>query len=1491
KESLNVTFDETPPPSKKSPLVNDDLDEEDAIKIVKKKNLENDIVDETLEIDKIVNIKESRNHPLENVIGNLNQRTFRSQAQNQRTTWVFKNKLDENGIVSQNEARLVAQGYNQQEGVDYYETYALVARHESIRILLAYYCALDFKLFQMDVKSAFLNGFINEKVYVAQPLGFINFEKPDHVYKLKKALYGLKQAPKAWNNRDAHLDYLRHLKESVETIRNIVEEAKVLRPLDSLIVYACRVNRCTDASRSQPRSNTKKNRISLAKGVNKMQVEEQPRTNKSHLRTTNRVDSSSRPKHTVVQIVLWYLDSGCSKHMTGDRSRLMNFMKKFIGIVRFGNDHFGAIMGYGDYVIGDSVISRHRRLNHLNFGTINDLARKDLVRGLPRLKFKKDHLFSACQLGKSKKHTHKPKTENTNLEVLNTLYMDLCGPMRVQTINGKKYILVIVDDYSRFTWVKIFRSKDETLKVIIKFLQQIQACLNKTLRYIRIDNGTKFVNKALTEYYERVGIFHQKTVPRTPQQNEVVGRQNRTLVEAVQTKLIFTKAPMFLWAEVVATACYTQNRSLIDTRHNKTPYELVHNKKPNLTFFSVFGALCYPTNDNEDLGKLQPTTDIGIFVGYAPSMKGYRIYNKRTRRIMETIHVQFDELAEPIAPMHLGTGPALILLTLGQISWLPMFDEYLEPHRVERPVSPALAVQVPVNSASTPSSTTIDQDAPSLSISPSSLALQSPSLHQGVTVESILMKDNPVAPIDNNPFINVFAPKPSSDASSSGDVSSTESTYVSQTLHHLSKWSKDHPLDNVIGNPCRPISTRKQLANDAFCDVLKNKARLVAKGYRQEEGIDFEESFAPVARIKAIRIFITNATSSSGMKFRMDSCNPVDTPMVDQLKLDEDPLGIPVDQTQFCSMVGSLMYLTSSIPDLVFAVCMCARLSARGYICQSITKRAVRISTLASWYEEYVSDNTETSSRRRKGVMDGPPISFGVQVKSSSNLDTMADVNVNAPANQAPTMAPPTHKKNLAQHTHGKKKATLIVILSIRFTKLIIYYLQSNHKFYPRLDSSLHLPNEEPVLGYLKFSAREPNEKSLGCLFLINLSLLTFKTGDMVMFMDWFCKRQRITELTPQDLEGPSFELVKVFHPNVIHLQYQMEECYTLLTDSVDDSIIRHNVRKPLPLGGPPGQVTIQSEFFFNKDLEYLRYASKGSRPTLSISRMKEAYYPDVGLEIEVFSMYGYDYMKKIVLRRADLNEHIIAERDFKYLYPSDFENLYLLNLQGHLNHLPPKDKKILTTAVNLWTRHLMIMRFNEIHKFSDDTLHQINEALDYQVKEFKEMVSVTIQQDTSSIPPMTTPIIDLTSRSDSLNAIKAPLRNHFRDLQEADMKEILHQQMWETNSYKAHEDHMMLYEALEKSMNRDHTDELLKDLAEAHKKKKKRRNSLKTPHGSPPHQPPPPPPPAGPSGTSRYPGASRSSKVPPPPLPPPSNNQEGQSHGSTAPSSSKTAA
>ncbi|GJX60818.1 integrase, catalytic region, zinc finger, CCHC-type containing protein, partial [Tanacetum coccineum] len=372
--------------------------------------------------------------------------------------------------------------------------------------------------------------------------------------------------------------------------------------------------------------------------------------------------------------------------------------------------------------------------------------------------------------------------------------------------------------------------------------------------------------------------------PRTPQQNRVVERWNRTLVEAARTMLIFSKALMFLWAEAVATACYTQNRSLIHTLHNKTPYELVHDKKPDLTFFLIFGALCYPTHNSEDFGKLQPIADIGIFISYVPSRKGYRIYNKRTRRIIEIIHVQFDELTEHMAPVQLSTGPASTFLMPGQISsglvqnpvpaapyvppinkeleilFQPMFDEYLEPTRVERSVSPALTVSVLVTSAGTPSSTTIDQDTPSLSHSPSSLALQSPSLHQGVAAESTLMEDNPFPPVDNDPFVNVFALEPSSKASSSGDLVQQN---LLMSLKHFNISKNGAKITRII------LFIYK-VKLDEYGDVLKKKARLVAKGYRQEEGIDFEESFTPFARIEAILIFIANAASKNMTIYQMD---------------------------------------------------------------------------------------------------------------------------------------------------------------------------------------------------------------------------------------------------------------------------------------------------------------------------------------------------------------------------------------------------------------------------------------------------------------------------------------------------------------------------------------------------------------------------------------------------------------------------------------------
>ncbi|GJT75632.1 retrovirus-related pol polyprotein from transposon TNT 1-94 [Tanacetum coccineum] len=426
---------------------------------------------------------------------------------------------------------------------------------------------------------------------------------------------------------------------------------------------------------------------------------------------------------------------------------------------------------------------------------------------------------------------------------------------------------------------------------------------------VSTDNGTEFVNQTLREYYEKVCIFHETSVARSPQQNGVIERRNRTLIEVARTMLIYAKAPLFLWAEAVATACYTQKRSIVRLRHEKTPYELLHEKLPNLSFFRVFGALCYPTNDSENLGNLQPKADI-----------------------------DFDELTA-MASEHSSSGPALYEITPATISsGLVPNSPPSTPvdHPAPKVISPIVEVVAPEPDASTgsPSSTTVDQDAPSPSNSLTTPETQSPIIPNDVEKDN---HDLDVAHMNNDLFFGIPIPKNDSEASSSSDVIPTVVHTAAPNSEHVNKWTKDHPLDNIIGELERPVSTRLQLHEQAlFCyydafltsvepknykdaltqacwieamqeelneferlevwelvprpdkvmvitlkwiykvkldelgGILKNKARLVARGYRQEEGIDFEESFAPVARLDAIRIFLAYAAHMNMVVYQMD---------------------------------------------------------------------------------------------------------------------------------------------------------------------------------------------------------------------------------------------------------------------------------------------------------------------------------------------------------------------------------------------------------------------------------------------------------------------------------------------------------------------------------------------------------------------------------------------------------------------------------------------
>ncbi|GJX11759.1 retrovirus-related pol polyprotein from transposon TNT 1-94 [Tanacetum coccineum] len=251
----------------------------------------------------------------------------------------------------------------------------------------------------------------------------------------------------------------------------------------------------------------------------------------------------------------------------------------------------------------------HQRLSYLNFDTINDLAINDLVTGLLKFKYHKEHLCPLCEQEKTKRSSHPPKPIPNSKQRLHLLHMDLCGPMRIASINRKWYVLVIVNDYSCYTWVLFLRSKDEAPGEIKTFLKKIIVLLQAPVIIIRTDNGTEFKNQVLQEYFNSVGISHQASfVP-------------------------------------IATACYTQNRSIIHRQFDKTPYELINGRKPDISFLYVFGALCYPNNDHEDIGKRCAKGDIGFFIGYSANSCAFRVYNRMTKKIMETMNVTFVELS------------------------------------------------------------------------------------------------------------------------------------------------------------------------------------------------------------------------------------------------------------------------------------------------------------------------------------------------------------------------------------------------------------------------------------------------------------------------------------------------------------------------------------------------------------------------------------------------------------------------------------------------------------------------------------------------------------------------------------------------------------------------------------------------------------------------------------------------------------------------------
>src|SRR3954470_2341235 len=631
---------------------------------------------------------------------------------------------------------------------------------------------------------------------------------------------------------------------------------------------------------------------------------------------------------------LWFLDSGCSRHMTGDISLFVEFQAKKKGIVTYGDNNRGAILGKGIvgnpspttitdvllveglkhnllsisqlcdkdfkvlftnsgctiehtkkryimfkglrvnniYMLNLDEVSKsnakclialgedswlwHRRLAHINFDLLNKVVTKDLVIGLLKIKFSKDHLCDACQKGKQTKVSFKSKNVVLTSRPLELLHMDLFGPSRTKSIGGNIYGFVIVDDYSRFCWTIFLPSKDQTFPSFTQFARLCQNKMNSKIVAIRSDHGGEFENYLFEKDCDKHGIEHNFSAPRTPQQNGVVERKNRVLEELARTMLNESNLPKYFWADAISTACYVLNRIIIRPILNKTPYELLKGRKPNVSHLHVFGCKCFVLNNGKDnLGKFDAKADEGIFLGYSQSSKAYRVYNKRLLTVEESVHVSVDESYTKYVEKGLsfnGAGPSTEDIVRDKedenesIMKKDAEKEKDESHDEHKEESISKNEELP-------KAWTNVKDHPIDNIIG--------DISKGVTTRSKISNF-----CHHFTFVSQVEPKNAKDAL-------LDEHWLMAMQEELNQFKRNdvwdlvpHPGDHQV------IGTRWVFRNklDENGVITRNKARLVAQGYNQEEGIDYEETYAPVARLEAIRLLLAYACSKDFKLFQMD---------------------------------------------------------------------------------------------------------------------------------------------------------------------------------------------------------------------------------------------------------------------------------------------------------------------------------------------------------------------------------------------------------------------------------------------------------------------------------------------------------------------------------------------------------------------------------------------------------------------------------------------
>jgi hypothetical protein len=462
--------------------------------------------------------------------------------------------------------------------------------------------------------------------------------------------------------------------------------------------------------------------------------------------------------------------------------------------------------------------------------TISKLSKLDLVRGLPKINYDIDKICEPCTRGKQVKSSFKPKEFISTKRPLELLHIDLFGPVKTTSLGGKNYGFVIVDDFSRYTWVLFLKHKDDSLEAFKTFCLKVQNEKSINIISIRSDHGGEFENSQFEIFLDEKGISHNFSCPRTPQQNGVVERKNRTLQEMARTMIYESNVEKYFWAEAVNTACYILNRVTIRKGLNKTPYELWKDRKPNISYFHIFGCYCYILNIRDNLGKFDSKSDKGLFLGYSLTSKAYRIYNLRTQTLEESMHVKFDEFEDQPSNEIIEEDEEEVTTT----------DQAQDPEKENTPQAPPRTWKM-------------------VNYHPQDQII-------GETQDGVKTRRSLQCSETNLAMISQIEPRTIDDAI-------IDKSWVEAMEEELLQFEKNE-VWNLVPKPRDHsiIGTRWVFRNklDEEGKVIRNKARLVAQGYNQQEGIDYDETFAPVARLEAIRILLAYAAHKCLKLFQMD---------------------------------------------------------------------------------------------------------------------------------------------------------------------------------------------------------------------------------------------------------------------------------------------------------------------------------------------------------------------------------------------------------------------------------------------------------------------------------------------------------------------------------------------------------------------------------------------------------------------------------------------